>query len=85
MPAVSYLDRLLDPVTETFTPEVARKIVEVKADPTLLARVEILRSRANAGVLTREEDQEYKEFIETADVISIIQAKARRCLGKAAT
>jgi hypothetical protein len=80
MSATGYLDQLLDPVTEILTPEVARKIVELKAGPVLETHIEVLRSKANEGTLSLEEDLEYKEFVEAVDVISIIQAKARRCL-----
>jgi hypothetical protein len=80
MSAVSYLDRFLDPVTEAFTPELARKISELHADPELENRIGVLRRKANEGTLTPEEDAEYKDFIEAVDVISIIQAKARQYL-----
>jgi hypothetical protein len=41
-----------------------------------------LPQKANEGTLTREEDAEYKDFVEAVDVISILQAKARRFLSK---
>ncbi len=82
MSAISYLDRFLDPVTEAFTPELARKIAELHADPELENHIAVLRRKANEGTLTPEEDAEYKDFIEAVDVISIIQAKARQYLTK---
>ena len=84
MPVTSYLDRLLEPVTETFTPEMARKIVEIRADPKIQADIDELREKANEGMLTAEEDAQYKDFVEAVDVISIIQAKARRFLARRA-
>ena len=42
----------------------------------------MLRQKANEGILTLEEDAEYKDFVEAVDVISIIQAKARQFLAK---
>lgn len=82
MSTTSYLDRFLEPVTEALTPEVARAIVGLRADPELQARIETLRRKANEGSLTAEEEAEYKDFVEALDVISIIQAKARQFLAK---
>jgi hypothetical protein len=80
MSTVSYLDRFLEPVTESFTPEMARAIVELRADDRLQAEIEVLRQKANLGTLTADEEAEYKDFVEAVDVISIIQSKARRFL-----
>ena len=80
MSTTSYLERFLDPVVESFTPGVARKIVNLRADPDLEQHVAELRRKANEGTLTAEEDAEYKDFVESVDVISILQAKARRFL-----
>ena len=80
MSAINYLDRMLDPVVESFTPDVARKIVELRADAGLEQRVNELRQTANEGTLTPDEDAEYRDFVESVDVISILQAKARRFL-----
>jgi hypothetical protein len=82
MSTVSYLDRFLEPVTEAFTPALARKLVDLRADPELQTRIDMLRQKANEGTLTSEEDAEYKDFVEAVDVISIIQAKARQFLAK---
>ena len=70
----------MDPLVESFTPGVARKIVNLRADPDLEQHVAELRRKANEGTLTAEEDAEYKDFVESVDVISILQAKARRFL-----
>ena len=82
MSTTSYLDRLLEPVTEAFTPDVARTIVGLRADPGLEAEIDELRRKANAGTLTAEEDADYRDFVEALDLISIIQAKARRFLAQ---
>ena len=82
MPTATYLDRLLEPLTEAFTPEFASAVLGLRADAELQSRVENLRHKANEGKLTSAEDAEYKDFVEAVDVISIIQAKARRFLAK---
>ena len=82
MASTSYLDRLLDPLTDAFTPEVASAVLLLRADPETEVRIEELRGKANEGTLTPAEDAEYKEFVEAVDLISIIQTKARRFLAK---
>ena len=82
MSTASYLDRLLEPMTDVLTPEVARALAGLRASPDLQADVEDLRRKANDGTLTPEEDAKYKEFVEAVDVFSIIQSKARQFLAK---
>lgn len=80
MSTVSYLDRFLQPVTEVFTPELARALADLRADSELEAEIEVLRHKANMGTLSADEGAAYKDFVEAVDVISIIQTKARRFL-----
>lgn len=79
LPTVS-LDRILDPLTECFTPPVARRIVELQADPQTQKRLDELAAKANQGQLTDEEDSEYKQAIDAIDLLAILQAKARAFL-----
>ena len=79
---MSYLDRLLDPLTEAFTPAMASVLLDLRADSEVEARIGELRRKANDGTLTAAEDAEYKDFVEAVDLISIMQAKARRYLAK---
>lgn len=83
MSAINYLDQFLDPVREVMSWEVARKIVDLRADVDLEERIVVLRQKANEGTLTPDEDQEYKDFVEAVDIISIIQTKAHRVLDHA--
>jgi hypothetical protein len=80
MSTVSYLDRLLEPVTESLTPQLARTLVELRADDELQSEIDVLRQKANLGTLTEEENAAYKDFVQALDVLSIIQSKARRFL-----
>ena len=82
MSTVSYLDRFLDPVVEYFTPDLARRIVALRADPEVEQQVAVLREKANHGTLTDEEEARYKDFVEAVDVISVIQMKAQRFLAR---
>jgi hypothetical protein len=82
MATTSYLDRLLDPITEALTPKMACFLLELRADSELEARIGELRQKANDGTLTLAEDAEYKDFVDAVDLISIMQAKARRFLAQ---
>ena len=81
---LSYLDRFLDPLTEALTPESASALLNLRADPDLEARIDELRSKAKEGTLTPAEDAEYKDVVEAVDIVSIMQAKARRVLSRQA-
>jgi len=80
MSTTSYLDRMLEPVTEAMSPEFATKLMSLRADLEMLSHVELLREKANVGTLSAEEEAEYKEFVEAVDVLAILQSKARRVL-----
>ena len=74
------LDRLLDPFAKCLTGEVARQFVELRADPETQARIDELGAKANEGTLTQAERSEYEAYVEAIDVVSILQAKARKTL-----
>ena len=80
MNAVQLLDRILDPVTDAFTPEVARRIVALKADVEMQGRIDELAAKSNDGNLTDEERVEYKNYVNVIDLISVLQAKSQRVL-----
>jgi hypothetical protein len=71
------LDRILDPLAECFTPDVARRVVALTLDSGIQARLDVLAERANEGQLTEAERQEYGELIEALDILGILKAKAR--------
>jgi hypothetical protein len=72
------LDRLLDPVDRCLTPEVARRLVELRADTVLQKRVDTLAGKNTEGQLTPEEREEYETYVRTSRFIAILQAKARK-------
>jgi hypothetical protein len=78
------LDRLLDPLGRSLTPDSARRLVELRADPTAQARMDELADRCNEGLATADERAEYEAYVSAATLIAVLQAKARAALPKAA-
>ncbi|MGV3720525.1 MAG: hypothetical protein ACO1SX_06395 [Actinomycetota bacterium] len=76
----STLDLLLDPVSRCLTPDAARRLVDLRADPELQERMELWAEKSTEGQLTPEEREEYDTYVRTIHVIGILQAKARRLL-----
>jgi hypothetical protein len=74
------LDGLLDPLSRCLDAESARRVIEMRIDPAVQSRLDVLAERANDGVLTDEERAEYEAFINVGDFISILKLKARRHL-----
>ena len=83
MNAIQLFDRILDPVADAFTPEVARRMVDLKADPEMQARIDDLATKSTEGSLTEEEVAEYKSYVDVIDLISVLQAKSQRILNAA--
>ena len=79
---IDALDRLLDPVGRCLTPEVARKIAELRADPDLQARIDELADKSTEGRLSEEERAQYETIVRAIDFIAVLQAKARDVLNR---
>jgi hypothetical protein len=79
------LDRFLNPVADCLTPEVARRIADLRTDEQTRAILEDLRAKANLGTLSDAERAEYEELVEGLDLFSILKAKARAVLAKNAS
>lgn len=78
MDTLSALDQFLDPEAGWLTAESAQKLVDWKVSDQLRERIEALGQKANLGELSEEEDTEYRAYLDDAEVISLLQAKARR-------
>jgi hypothetical protein len=78
------LDRVLEPVTHILTPSVAREIVELRADPSVQARLDDLAAKSNQGRLSEAERREYRDYVEALDFVGILQAVARTTLARSA-
>jgi hypothetical protein len=71
------LDRLLDPVRDALTPEVANAIASLKADAAAQERIQDLAERHHEGLLSPEELEEYEAIVGAANLVAVLQAKAR--------
>jgi hypothetical protein len=76
----NFLVRLLAPIGECMTPEVARKIADLRAAPDIQARVDELADKCTEGELTAEERAEYESYVHAIRVIGVLQAQARNIL-----
>lgn len=74
------LDRLLNPVQEIFTTEFAQALVNLRADAATQELIEDLGHRHHEGQLTAEELVEYEALVNGANLIAVLQAKARSFL-----
>src|SRR4051812_18062031 len=78
--SINVLDRLLEPVGRSMTPDLARELIELRAAPEVQARIDDLAERCNEGTLTPEERAEYESCVQAIHLIGILQRKARRVL-----
>lgn len=82
--SISALDRILEPVGRCLTPDVARALAELRADPETEARIEELAERCSKGQLSPAEREEYETCVSAIDFLGALQAKARRILASGA-
>ncbi len=76
-PATRLLDRLLDPVGRCLSQRAARELASLRADEEVQAHIRELAEKCNEGTLSAEERAEYESYIMAANVVAILQAKAR--------
>jgi hypothetical protein len=72
------LDRLVGPLGECLTPETARRLLALKADAKLQARVSYLAERNTVGLLTPEELAEYADYVSFSTFIAILKSRSRK-------
>jgi hypothetical protein len=81
---MSALEQFLDPKNGWLTPEIAQRILQWRPDESIRARIQELGDKANEGLLTREESDEYERLINEGDLIAIVQLGARTAHEQAA-
>jgi hypothetical protein len=74
------LDLLVAPLGDCLTPESARRLLALKVDPKVQARVDDLAGRHSRGLLTPEEQAEYGGYVYFDTFVAILKSKARQLL-----
>ena len=74
------LDRIFDPLTLCLTPGVARKMIALRADPELQARIDELAEKCNRGTINEAERTDYETYVRAIHFVTVLQSKARRLI-----
>ena len=80
MSGTALLNDLLDPLTECLDAESAQRLIAFGVTPSVQRRMAALAEKANEGLLTAEERNDYEALIDAADFIGILKLKAQRRL-----
>ena len=75
-PSTDAFNRLLEPVVDILTPDVARRIGDLRADEDLQVRLNDLAYKATHGQLTEGDRREYEDYVDAIDFLGILQAKS---------
>ncbi|QDT62833.1 hypothetical protein [Calycomorphotria hydatis] len=82
--ATFMIEQLMDPVGDCLSPEVASRLVALRADPAFQQRIDDLADRSTAGTLTESERTEYEQYIRFSQFVSLLQLKAQTVLKESA-
>ena len=74
------LDEVLEPVGSCLTPEVARRIADLRAGAATQARLDQLADKSTQGSLSADEAAEYHTYVTAINFLGILQSKARAIL-----
>ena len=72
------IGEILEPFTDSLTPESARKFANLKVKPSVQARVDELAAKANEGELSDAERQEYETFVHVGSIFALLKARAKK-------
>lgn len=72
----------MPPLGDCLTPESARRLLALKENSKLQARVDDLARRHSQGLLTPEEQTEYGRYVYFDTFIAILKSKARQLLAE---
>jgi len=72
------LERFVDHLVRGFTPELARHFAELpQPNAEFQARLDELAEKANEGMLSADEAQEYDTYVELMDFVALMRLRAR--------
>jgi hypothetical protein len=81
--AAMILGRLIMPKRTGLSPEAAQSILRLDFHSADKRRVDFLSAKAQEGTLTSKERAELEDYIRVADLLAMLQSKARLSLKKA--
>ena len=76
------MGEMLEPLTDALTPETAKLLSNLKAKPSMQARIDQLAAKCNEGDLSEEERSEYESYVRVGHLFALIKAKANRVLAE---
>jgi hypothetical protein len=76
------LDRVLERISSSLNEEAAQKIVALKRDRKVHARVTELADKCTEGGLTSDERREYEMYLLANHFMAMLKAKARILLAR---
>ncbi len=76
----SIIDEMLEPFTESLTPESARSLSALKVKPSVQTRVDQLAAKCNEGELTESERKEYETYVQVGNIFALLKAKAKKII-----
>jgi hypothetical protein len=74
-------EHVLNKAASCFDRPTLEALADLHLDPEALALVDDLASKANEGLLSEEERGEYRAYIETSELLALVQLRARQQLG----
>ncbi|WP_395749711.1 hypothetical protein [Prosthecobacter sp.] len=74
------LERMLRPMSELMSHELARELVALKVDDDTQERYDCLAAGRREGTLSADEEAELHDFVQVNSMLSILKAEARRLL-----
>lgn len=77
---ISTVEQLVAPIGACLSPDVARRIVDLRADARVQARVDELAQKSNFGTITQAERCEYEKYVNFASFVTMLQMKAKNLL-----
>ncbi len=82
-PESTALGRLLRPMSQRMSRELARELVSLEVEEDTQQRYEYLASGRREGTLTADEEAELQDLVQVNSVLSMLKAEARLLLAAA--
>lgn len=77
------LSQALDPLSRSLTPAEAAHLVTLAPDEETIRLLDDLATKANEGTLSAEEQRLYEAHVRAGNLMTVLQAKARKVLAEA--